>query len=383
MDTQERIYAEMNYRNASLHPQLYNTLTESTDCCIAAWSGGFWRLMPAYQRLIERLRYTAGDYLTFYWPQDAASENDGILHQTLLQIVGFNTFNTLHKNTIPVIMNGAAEIIRKYPLPLTVEYRGLVWTATGLALAGYTQDYLPLLELRERLGSLYGAAVPYKNDIVHATCARWKAQPPADVLFALRQEVMRWSEATFGTIQISSWTIGTCTLLMRPSDRYDFTTVKCPLHILHRGNSLNNPAVENSPEKLLELVRTNHHVELDIWSRSGKLFLGHDGPEIEVSYDWLLNVISRALIHCKDGRTFRDLRTWFAERAIAANLFYHTTEDYALSTNDWVITYPGKTTFRGFLSMMPESASKDPLAEDCFAVCSDKLLATSAAASGR
>jgi hypothetical protein len=368
-----QIYSEMNTRNGTAAPRPYDSSSESSDCCISAWSGEHWSLLPAYRRLIEHLGAIAGDYFTFYWPEEAAGPADGILHQTLLQIVGFDTFDRLNRHTVPTIMEGAATIIRAYPLPLKVEYRGLVWTTSGLALAGYTDDYDRLLELRGRLGSIHGSPVPYKNDIVHATCARWKAEPPADVLFAVRQEVERWSEATFGSIMISDWTIGTCTLLMRPGDRHDYTTVRCPLRVYHRGNSARDLSVENNPKKLLELVRRGRHIELDIWTVGNKLFVGHDRPDVEVTYDWLLAVEPRALIHCKDGRTFSVLRRYFACRGIAANLFYHTSEDYALSTGGWVITYPGKPVFGEFLSMMPETAGRNPNMEAAAIICSDKL----------
>lgn len=374
METQqEAIYAEMNARNATAAPRTYDAAKEPTDTCLAAWAGGAWDLTPAFRRLIDRLQIIVGAHMTFYWPEGAASPNDGILHQTLLQVVGFGSFDRLHVDVLPTVMDSACDIIRRHGFPLNIQYRGLVWTPTGLALAGYTADYDRLMALRDRLGSVHGAAVPYNNDIVHATLARWTRVPPQELLVALRDEVSRWQEAAFGSLNIRSWTVGAATLLMRPVDRCDYRTIRVPLHIYHRGNSLYDPSTENNPKGLSTLVTSRRHVEVDVWLTPDGLFVGHDGPSERVDFEWLSALAPRALIHCKDGATFVGLRTWFAERGIAADLFYHTTEDYALSTGGSIIVYPGQQLFPNCLSMMPESVNRDPIAETCAEICSDKL----------
>ncbi len=382
METQqETIYAEMNARNATAAPQIYYTAAEPSTNCIAAWTGGAWHLTAAYRRLMSRLINLAGEYMSFYWPEGAIKYENGsrmscelgVLHQTLLQIVGFGAFDSLRPEVIPTIMDGAAIIIKSHAFPLSVEYRGLVWTPTGLAIAGYTADYARLMNLRDLLASVHGASVPYKNDIIHATIGRWTRVPPSDLLVALRDEVSRWQEAVFGSLVVRSWTISAATLLMRPGDRYDRCTVSVPLHIYHRGNSRGAPTVENNPRHLSTLVGAGHHVEVDVWIRDGVFCVGHDRPEHPVSLSWLEALAPRALIHCKDGATFVGLRAMFAERGIAADLFYHTTEDYALSTGGKIIVYPGKEVFPNCLSMMPESVNRDPIAETCAEICSDKL----------
>lgn len=374
---QEEIYAEMNRRNSTVAPHTYDATEEPTKNCIAAWTGGSWHLEVAYSRLINRLQTLAGDYLTFFWPERAADSDHGILHQTLLQVVGFDRFDGLEMATIPIIIDAAASLLGRHAFPLTVAYRGLVWTPTGLALAGYTADFDRLCSLRDKLGSLHGAAVPYKNNIVHATIARWHTQPPPQILALLRNEVVYWSETVFGHLTIRSWTVGICTLLMHPVDRYDRCTVRVPLLVYHRGNSSEVPTVENNPNSLSTAVAARKHVELDIWLQpGGVLFVGHDGPDTLVSWSWLKEMAPRALIHCKDGATFVGLKRWFGERGIAADLFYHTTEDYALSTGGKIIVYPGRQLFEGCLDMMPELCGRTPLGNDdvmCGEICSDKL----------
>lgn len=373
METQESIYAEMNRRNAVAAPKILDVRAEPTTNCIAAWTGGAWHLTSAYRRLIGRLTTLAGEYMTFYWPEKVCSSEHGTLHQTLLQIVGFDAFDSLRHPVLPTIMDAAAAIIRVHGFPLSVEYRGLVWTPTGLAIAGYTADYARLMNLRDLLASVHGAAVPYKNDIVHATICRWTRQPPSELLVALRDEVARWQEAVFGHLVVRSWTVGVATLLMRPVDRYDRCTINVPLRIYHRGNSRRAPAVENDPVRLSTIVAAGGHVEVDVWLHEGVVFVGHDAPATVVDWSWLVDIASRALIHCKDGATFVGLRTWFAERGIEADLFYHTTEDYALSTGGKIIVYPGQPLFPNCLSMMPESVGREATGEPCAEICSDKF----------
>jgi hypothetical protein len=373
METQEQIYAEMNRRNEVAAPQPFDVATEPTTCCLAAWTGGAWYLKTAYRRLMDRLTTLVGDYMTFYWPEGSAYLNHGILHQTLLQLVGFRSFDALRSEVLPTIMDAAAAIIKTHAFPLSVEYRGLVWTPTGLAIAGYTADYDRLMNLRDLLDSVHGAAVPYKNDIVHATIGRWIRVPPPHLLVQLRDEVARWQEAVFGHLVVRSWTVGAATLLMRPVDRHDYTTIRVPLHIYHRGNSRGAPDTENDPNCLSTIVAAGRHVEVDVWLRDGAVFVGHDAPTHIVAWDWLVALAPRALIHCKDGATFVGLRTWFAERGLEADLFYHTTEDYALSTGGKIIVYPGRPLFPNCLSMMPESIGRKPLAEPCAEICSDIL----------
>ena len=344
-----------------------------TDCSIGAWSGNTWSLLPTYRRLIDRLKSIAGDYLIVYWPEEAANSDDGILHQELSTIVDTDAFDSINRHTMPTIMDGAVALIRAYPLHINIEYRGLVLTQSGISMVGYSMDTARLVELRHRLASLYRSTEANPNNIINATCACWKAMPPDDILLKIRQESRHWSESVFGSITISEWTVGTSTLHMRPSERYDYKTVRCPLIVHHRGNSLSNLTVENNPIDLKKLVHAGHYIELDVWTRGEKIFVGHDRPDVEVTYDWLLKVADRAFIHCKDGITFSRLKRWFGARGIATNLFYHTHEDYALSTGGWVITYPGKQTFKEFLSMMPESAGRVPSGEACAAICSDKL----------
>tara|TARA_R100000353_G_C6409357_1_gene169917 strand:+ start:93 stop:551 length:459 start_codon:yes stop_codon:yes gene_type:complete len=76
--------------------------------------------------------------------------------------------------------------------------------------------------------------------------------------------------------------------------------------ISHRGN-LKGPNLEreNHPDYIDAAIVRGFDVEIDVWVISNinwtdKIFLGHDGPEYEVSKDWLMNRKDKLWVHCKN-----------------------------------------------------------------------------------
>ena len=55
------------------------------------------------------------------------------------------------------------------------------------------------------------------------------------------------------------------------------------LLISHRGNlSGPNKNLENNPEHILTVIK-KYNVEIDLWCKNGKLFLGHDEPRYQIN----------------------------------------------------------------------------------------------------
>ena len=71
--------------------------------------------------------------------------------------------------------------------------------------------------------------------------------------------------------------------------------------ISHRGN-LNgpNPQRENSIQYFQEALDDGFDVEIDMWSKNGVFYLGHDEPQDEVTLDWLNERKDKLWIHCKN-----------------------------------------------------------------------------------
>lgn len=98
--------------------------------------------------------------------------------------------------------------------------------------------------------------------------------------------------------------------------------------ISHRGN-INNvlPELENSPSYIDAAIARGYDVEIDVRLVLGKIFLGHDNPDYEVSLDWLLNRKKFLWVHTKNFEALsflidKDLRT-----------FYHVREAHTIINN--------------------------------------------------
>lgn len=81
--------------------------------------------------------------------------------------------------------------------------------------------------------------------------------------------------------------------------------------ISHRGNiSGPEPARENSPDFLDEAIALGFDVEVDVRSIEGETYLGHDGPDHRVDWQWLANRRDQLWIHCKNLEAARLLSTF-------------------------------------------------------------------------
>lgn len=179
----------------------------------------------------------------------------------------------------------------------------------------------------------------------------------------------RWEECDFGTLQATTWQILFCGTLYYNNPLSHF--------ICHRGN-LSQKVLEdeNKPDILDQRINEGYHIELDVWVKDDKYFLGHDRPETKIEWSWLMKHLSQKYIHCKDGATLEHMILRSGQEGFNPNLFYHTVEDYAITTRGSIIVLPGKKLLTGSINMMPELASEQrPLEErrKALAVCSDSL----------
>ena len=58
--------------------------------------------------------------------------------------------------------------------------------------------------------------------------------------------------------------------------------------ISHRGNiSGKNSKLENNPDYIIEAKKKGFDVEVDVWFKNNKFYLGHDYPKFEVKQKFL------------------------------------------------------------------------------------------------
>jgi hypothetical protein len=371
----EATYEQMNLKNIWYKTKPIVNKDLAKGRCLAAYSLGDWNLQPAFLRLVTRLKSIVGDKACFY--KGVPTQSEGLLHQTLLQYIKFDGYP--HANEILLqTMECVSNVLAQSEFAPWIMYKGLVWTPTGVALAGYCEEEAKLMRLREEIEQALQShglpcEIPYKNDILHATLFRWTSEPDAILLVKLEKELERWSECLLGEMRVKRWIVGKGSWRMRDEEREDFFAIPVHKHICHRGNIVGPvKECENNFGILIQRTLQAYSVEVDIWYHENNLWLGHDKPEYKVSLDWLVSDKQR-LIHAKDGKTLEYLLGEAGKRAIDIHLFYHTEEDYVLTNKGLVICYPGKPLLEGSVCMMPERASyKVEDLQRCYSICSDR-----------
>jgi hypothetical protein len=136
--------------------------------------------------------------------------------------------------------------------------------------------------------------------------------------------------------------------------------------ISHRGN-INGKfeSWENEPTYIDKAISEGYDVEIDVWYKDSKLWLGHDKPDYEVDLKWLRDRLSKLWIHCKNVEAV----IYFKECGYAVNYFWHENDMIALTSQNYVWAYPGKQPIKDSIAVLPELQG-DTL-ESCMGICSD------------
>jgi len=109
--------------------------------------------------------------------------------------------------------------------------------------------------------------------------------------------------------------------------------------ISHRGNLTgSNPEAENHPAYIQEALAKGVHVEVDVWLERGVWKLGHDYPQ----YDTTIEFIS----HPKFFLHAKNLEALVALLPTGLHYFWHDKDDYTLTSQNVIWTFPEKRTTR-------------------------------------
>lgn len=111
------------------------------------------------------------------------------------------------------------------------------------------------------------------------------------------------------------------------------------IKISHRGNINGRiPERENTHEYIQDALDVGYDVEIDIWVKDDKLWLGHDAPEIQTSLDWLEGKADRLWIHCKNFEALSfftkmhcDIYPW--------NFFWHESDRHTITSNSLIWSF--------------------------------------------
>lgn len=137
--------------------------------------------------------------------------------------------------------------------------------------------------------------------------------------------------------------------------------------ISHRGNlSEKNSNKENKPEYILKALENKFDVEIDVWYLNENWYLGHDQPQYKIEYDFLKS--KKLWLHAKNGDAFYNLLNDKKN-----NVFYHTDEDWVLTSKKYIWTYPNQLLYPNSICVLPEKGYLGNL-KNCYGICSDYII---------
>ena len=134
------------------------------------------------------------------------------------------------------------------------------------------------------------------------------------------------------------------------------------IFISHRGNINGiNKKFENNPIYIQSAINKGYNVEIDVWYKNA-FFLGHDRPQFKVSQKFLEN--KKFWCHAKNLEALEKLQK------IKTKYFWHQEDDYTLTSNEYIWTYPGKKLSKKSICVLPE-LNKKKLTKSISGICSD------------
>jgi hypothetical protein len=138
-----------------------------------------------------------------------------------------------------------------------------------------------------------------------------------------------------------------------------------PIIISHRGNiNGQDKERENNPKYILELLERKIFVEIDVWKRDNKFFLGHDKPQYEVNYDFLKN----PFLYCHAKNT--EALSFMLEDA-SIHCFWHDIDDHTVTSNGliWQDHYRNLTS----RTIVVDCSQSPDFSANCYGICCDNI----------
>lgn len=133
--------------------------------------------------------------------------------------------------------------------------------------------------------------------------------------------------------------------------------------IAHRGNIAGpDKRKENMPSYITKALDAGYDVEIDVWNRSGYWFLGHDGPTWKVQVDFLK--APGLWCHAKNLEALQSMIQY------GIHCFWHEEDDFTLTSEGYIWTYPGKPLGPKSIYVMPEKNDFKDM-QGCYGICSD------------
>lgn len=136
--------------------------------------------------------------------------------------------------------------------------------------------------------------------------------------------------------------------------------------ILHRGNTKGrNLKKENCPNHIQNILnQSNFQIEIDVWFKNKNFYLGHDNPQYKIDNNFLLQ--KNLWCHAKNLKALKEL--------LQMNVicFWHESDDYTLTSNNFIWTYPNKKTIKNSI-IVDLNKNWKTKNYNCYGVCVDYI----------
>ena len=135
--------------------------------------------------------------------------------------------------------------------------------------------------------------------------------------------------------------------------------------IAHRGNINGSiPELENKPEYINKALKLGYDVEIDVWFKNNKYYLGHDKPQYEVNINFLKN--KKLWCHAKN---ILALSNMIEEKNI--HCFYHDNDAVVLTSRNFLWTFPGNYLTKKSICVESNKKNIEGIDDICYGLCSD------------
>lgn len=140
--------------------------------------------------------------------------------------------------------------------------------------------------------------------------------------------------------------------------------------IAHRGNVNGKcPERENNIEYILEAISQGFDVEIDLWFRNNKFYLGHDNLNNKITIKFLKKYSELLWCHAKDIITFNKLLKYDE-----INCFFHQNDRCTLTSKKqiWTHTNENILTERSIFLIF-EKKINVKISKNIYGICSDNI----------
>ena len=140
--------------------------------------------------------------------------------------------------------------------------------------------------------------------------------------------------------------------------------------IAHRGN-INGPKpeLENTTDYIINAINQKFEVEVDIWLINNVIYFGHDEPTHK-PFKKFFDYHDKIWFHAKNIEALH----YMVENKFK-KYFWHQNDNYTLTSNNYIWTFPGCRLTSKSIAVMPEPFDYSEIdLVNCYGICSDYII---------